>query len=62
MLSNSSSAITVSKKDGEEVIEIPPSAVGNVIGTRGAVITDIQVKTGARVVVNEHFLEAVTPK
>ena len=33
----------------------PLIAVGNVIGPRGAVITDIQVKTGVRAVVNEHF-------
>lgn len=42
---------------GEEIhiIEIPPEKVGQVIGSRGAVIQEMQQKTSARIYVNQNF-------
>lgn len=48
-------AVTISKKDGEEIIEVPHNKVGNIIGSKGAVIQDMQVRSGAKIFVNQDF-------
>jgi far upstream element-binding protein len=45
--------------DGAVIIEVAPSKVGQIIGSRGAVISDVQNRSGAKVFVNQNFPEGV---
>jgi polyribonucleotide nucleotidyltransferase len=41
------------------IIEISPDKVGQVIGSKGAIIQEIQMRTGAKAFVNQDFPEGV---
>jgi len=45
--------------DGAVIIEVAPSKVGQIIGSRGAVISDVQNRSGAKVFVNQNFPDGV---
>lgn len=56
---NTSSFLTsVSTPDGE-VIEVSPDKVGQIIGSKGAIIQDMQSRTGAKIYVNQNFPDGV---
>ena len=48
--------VSVLSPDGQtETIEVPPDKVGQIIGTRGAVIQDMQNRTGSKILLNQDF-------
>jgi len=46
---------TISASGDHEVIEITPDKVGQIIGSKGAIIQDMQSRSGARIYVNQDF-------
>lgn len=46
---------TLSPTGDSEVIEVTPDKVGQIIGSKGAIIQDMQARTGAKIFVNQNF-------
>lgn len=50
---------TVSPTGDSEVIEVMQDKVGSIIGSKGAIIQELQMRTGAKIYVNQNFPEGV---
>lgn len=52
---NPGGAMIISETADTMVMEIPPEKVGQVIGSKGMVIQDVQARSGAKAIVNQDF-------
>lgn len=59
-ISNSQIVPSLPATENSEIIEISQEKVGQVIGTKGAVIQEMQQRTGAKIFVNQNFPDGIS--